>query len=84
MRATKYVQSHPAEHELNGLLQESRGLEAPYDGVTEIWWESADVLREAMGSPDGFTAMQELLEDESTFIDFERSRCFITEEQSIF
>lgn len=84
LRATKYVQSHTAEPELNALLQQSRGLEEPYDGVTEIWWESADVLREAMESPDGFSAMQQLLEDESTFIDFARSRCFMTEEHSIF
>jgi hypothetical protein len=84
LRAAKYVQSHTAEPELNALLQESRGLEEPYDGITELWWESAHVLREAMQSPDGLTAMQQLLEDESTFIDFARSRCFITEEHAIF
>lgn len=84
LRATKYVQSHAVEPELNVLLQQSRGLPEPYDGITEIWWESTDVLREAMETPDGAMAMQQLLEDESTFIDFERSRCFITEEHSIF
>jgi hypothetical protein len=84
LRAAKYVQSHSVEPEINDLLQQSRGLEEPYDGVTEIWWESVDVLREAIGSPDGARAMQQLLEDESTFIDFARSRCFITEEHSIF
>jgi hypothetical protein len=84
LHATKYVQSHAAEPELNVLLQQSRGLQEPYDGVTEIWWESADALREAVASPDGAAAMQQLLEDESTFIDFARSRCFITEEHSVF
>lgn len=84
LRAAKYVQSHAVEPELNALLQQSRGLPEPYDGITEIWWESADVLREAMQSPDGAKAMQDLLEDESNFIDFGRSRCFLTEEHSVF
>ena len=84
LRAAKYVQSHTVEPEINVLLQQSRNLEEPYDGVTEIWWESADVLREAMGTAEGGKAMEDLLADEATFIDFGRSRCFITEEHSIF
>ena len=84
LQATRYVQSHTIEPELNGLLQQSRGLEAPCDGVTEIWWESADVFRAAIQTAQGLKAMQELLEDESTFIDFEHSRLFITEEHAVF
>ena len=84
LRALKYVQSHSVEAELNELLRKSRGLEAPYDGITEIWWKSADDVRAALGTPEGVRAMQELLEDESTFIDFGRSRVFLTEEHQIF
>lgn len=84
LRALKYVQSHTVEPELNQLLRQSRGLEPPYDGITEVWWESADTLRAALSTPEGAQAMQELLEDESTFIDFARSRVFMTEEHPIF
>lgn len=84
LRAIKYVQSHAVEPELNNLLQQSRGLEPPYHGITEVWWESADDLRAALNTADGAKAMQELLEDESTFIDFAQSRVFITEEHPIF
>ncbi len=84
LRATKYLQSHTVEPQLNELLRQSRGLEAPYDGITEVWWDSADALRAALGTPEGLKAMQELLEDESTFIDFARSRVFLTEEHAIF
>lgn len=84
LRAVKYVQSHTVEPELNGLLQQSRGLQPPYDGITEVWWDSADALRAALGTPEGARAMRELLEDESTFIDFARSRVFMTEEHAIF
>jgi hypothetical protein len=84
LRAIKYVQSHAVEPELNDLLQQSRGLKAPYQGITEVWWESVDDLRAALNTADGARAMQELLEDESTFIDFAQSRVFITEEHRIF
>lgn len=82
--AIKYMQSHTVEPELNDLLQQSRGLKPPYHGITEVWWESTDDLRAALNTADGAKAMQELLEDESTFIDFAQSRLFITEEHSIF
>lgn len=84
LRATKYVQSHTVEPELNDVLQQSRGLSDPYAGITEVWWETAEEMRAAMGTPEGATAMQELLADESTFIDFTNSRVFITEEHPIF
>lgn len=84
LQAVKYVQSHAVEPALNDLLRQSRGLEAPYDGITEVWWDSADTLRAALATPEGVRAMQELLEDESTFIDFARSRVFLTEEHHIF
>jgi hypothetical protein len=36
-----------------------------------------------MEAPDGLKAMQELLDDESTFIDFGHSRLFFTEEHTV-
>jgi uncharacterized protein (TIGR02118 family) len=80
----KYIQSHTVEPELNDELRASRGLEPPYDGITEVWWESADSLRAALASAEGAKAMQELIEDESTFLDFTRCRVFMTEEHVIF
>lgn len=84
LRAVRYVQSHTVEPGLNDLLQASRGLEPPYDGITEVWWDSADTLRAALATPEGAKAMQDLLEDESRFIAFARSRVFMTEEHAIF
>jgi hypothetical protein len=84
IHAVKYVQSHTVEPELNALLQQSRGLAAPFDGITEVWWKDADSLRAALGSPEGQAAMGKLLEDESKFIDFAHSHVFMTEEHPIF
>ena len=84
LNALKYIQSHTVEPGLNGLLQASRGMQPPYDGITEVWWNSAEALKAAIDTPQGAQAMKDLLDDESTFIEFATSRLFITEEHAIF
>jgi hypothetical protein len=80
--AVRYVQSHTVMSDRNKALQESRGLEPPYDGITEVWYPSGG-SREA-SLEERAAAAQLLLEDESRFIDFSRSRVFMTEEHEIF
>ena len=82
--AFKYIQSHTCAPQLNQMLKDSRGLADAYDGITEVWWESEQSMAAALATNEGAAAMQMLLEDESTFIDFSRSRVFITEESTIF
>ena len=82
--ASRYVQSHTKLPELNQLMIESRGLKAPYDGVTEVWWDTMAALERGMSSPCGVEAQRKLIEDEARFIDFSRSRVFMTEEHEIF
>ena len=82
--ASRYVQSHTILPELNELMIESRGLKAPYDGVTEVWWETMSELEQGMSSARGVEAQAKLIADESRFIDFSRSRVFMTEEHQIF
>jgi uncharacterized protein (TIGR02118 family) len=82
--AVRYVQSHTAAPDLNELLRGSRGCEDPYDGITEVWWQSLADLEASMQTPESQEAQRSLLEDESTFIDFARSRVFMTEEHVIF
>jgi uncharacterized protein (TIGR02118 family) len=81
--AVRYVQSHTVAPELNAILRESRGSAEPYDGITEVWWESLDTLVASMGTPESQDAQRRLLEDESVFIDVARSAVFMTEEQAI-
>ena len=82
--ASRYVQSNTTLPELNALMIESRGLRAPYDGVTEVWWETMAALERGMSSPAGAEAQAKLIEDEARFIDFRHSRVFMTEEHQIF
>lgn len=82
--ACRYVQSHTTMPEMNTLFQKGRGLEGPYDGITEVWWESEESMITGSASPAGQAAAARLVEDESRFIDFSRSRVFMTTEHEIF
>jgi uncharacterized protein (TIGR02118 family) len=84
LRARRYVQSHTLATPANDALRASRGLAEPHDGITELWWESAEELAAATATPEGREAGARLLEDERRFIDFARSSLFVTEEHEIF
>jgi hypothetical protein len=71
----RYVQVHTLEHPINEGMNKARGgkMEAPYDGVAELWWENEEALMASLGSSEGETAGAELLKDEANFIDFANS-----------
>jgi uncharacterized protein (TIGR02118 family) len=79
----RYVQTHTLSHPLNAALQASRGGPEEYDGVAELWWDSADALAAATSTPEGQAAGAALLADERTFIDLDRSPLFVATERPI-
>ena len=83
-RARRYVQSHTIDTPINSLLAQSRGMDGPYDGITEIWWESLEDLAALLNSDEGRMVNQTLIEDEGRFVDLARSFIFLTEEHTIF
>lgn len=80
MGAKKYVQSHTIDTPLNEGLRSSRGMQAEYDGVAEVWFESEEQLIEAMSSAEGQKLSVALLEDEGNFVDHSKSSAFIVKE----
>jgi EthD domain len=82
--ASKYVQSHTILPDMNAAFQQSRGLAAGYDGITEVWFETEAAMAQALGSAEGTAAGLMLLDDESRFIDFAASCIFMTQEHNIF
>ena len=77
----RYVQSHTIDTPANDAVRASRGSGEPFDGITEVWFESIG------GGPSteaSVEAGKRLLQDESTFIDFAGSSVFYTEEHEIF
>ena len=84
IRAVRYVQSHTGMDDLNDAFIASRGLAPPYDGITELWWNNRADLEAGMTTPEGQAAAEALLQDEAEFIDFSKSRVFMTEEHEVF
>ena len=78
----RYVQSHTIPGAPSELLRASRGAKEPYDGITEVWFDSLDAVGAA--SEEGLVAARQLYEDEAEFIDFANSAVFLTEEHEIF
>lgn len=79
----RYVQSHSLPDAVNEGLRASRGTGPAYDGLTEVWFDDLASMG-GDGSEAALAASQQLLEDESEFIDFANSRVFLTEEHEIF
>lgn len=84
LKAKRYVQSHTLDHPLNAAAQQPRGTKPAYDGITEVWWDSADDLIAALSSPEGQKANMTLAEDEARFCDLPNCSVFFTEEHTIF
>jgi uncharacterized protein (TIGR02118 family) len=89
LRATKYIQSYTLNTSVNAEIVKSRGLDSPpYDGITEIWWESMEDFLAAVSTPEGQEAARQYITDpkvgEVNFVDFSQSRAFLTEEHTVF
>jgi uncharacterized protein (TIGR02118 family) len=83
LKIRRYVQTHTGEQPLNDALQTSRGGPDAYDGVAELWWDSAEALAAATATPEGQAAGAALLEDERRFIDLAGSPLFVAVERVI-
>ena len=84
LRARRYVQSHMFDSPLNAAAQQPRGTKAPYDGITEVWWDSREELIAALSTPEGMEANKLLAQDEGRFCDLPNCSVFFTEEFTIF
>lgn len=84
MKAKRYVQSHTLDIPANQLVQQIRGTKPPYDGITEIWWDSLEDLLIAAQSPEGQQANLLLTQDEAKFCDLPNCSVFFTEEYTVF
>lgn len=79
--ALRYVQVHTVDDPANAAMAEARGgMEPPYDGVAELWFESRDALAGVLETSEGQAAGAALLEDEGKFIDLPNSPLWIAVE----
>ena len=75
----RYVQVHTLDVPANEALRASRGAPPEYDGVAELWFDSAEISM----TPEAARAGAELLEDEKRFIDLENSPLWLSEEKPV-
>lgn len=84
LRIRRYVQSHTSNDPRVAAAFAGRGSEIePFDGVTEIWWDSIDDVIEAVSTADGRAASDALREDERNFIDLAQSPIFYASENIV-
>jgi uncharacterized protein (TIGR02118 family) len=84
LKAKRYVQSHTLDTPLNTAAQVPRATQPAYDGITEIWWDRAEDLIQALSTPEGQEINRRLTEDEARFCDLSNCSVFFTEEHTIF
>ena len=80
----RYVQCHTVPTSVDAAVRAGRDMpEDDFDGVAELWFESEEALIATFSDPEGARHGAILLEDESKFIDFARSRIFFGEENVV-
>jgi len=84
LRAKRYVQSHTLDTPLNQIARQIRGAQAPYDGVTELWFDKIEDLLAAAQTVEGQQANMALAQDEARFCDLPNCSVFFTEEHAVF
>jgi hypothetical protein len=65
--------------EINAMLMEERGSEEPYDGILEVWIESAADLQKLQNSEEGDQVLKDMETYQKQFVDFTTSKRFFTE-----
>lgn len=84
LRAKRYVQSHTLDLPMNQVAQQIRSSQPPYDGITELWWDSIEDLLAAAQTPEGQQANLTLAQDEARFCDLPNCSVFFTDEHTVF
>jgi len=80
LRMLRYVQVHTIDDPLNEMLRASRGEIEPYDGMEPLWWKDRKALETALAKPYGRRALEELIADERSFVDHQRSSLWLAKE----
>lgn len=81
----RYIQHHTMlDNTINDGMREVRGGPEGYDGVAELWWDSAEDLAAGYSTPEGRKVAEILLEDEKKFIDLSQSPLWFGEEHVVF
>lgn len=81
----KYIQTVPfANSAAQSALQQTRNSSlVDFDGCAELWWDNLESHLAARKTEEGLIALQELIDDERKFVDFEHSQLWYGEERFV-
>lgn len=83
----RYIQQHTTDSAIAAANNEGRGIPygdgVDFDGVAELWFDSEEAVAAAVSTEEGQRHAHILFEDEKNFIDFARSRAFITQANEV-
>lgn len=80
LRLAGYVQTSPIENAYSSRVERPGVLDAPFDGIAELYWANEQDMRHGFDSAEGLTLQRELARDEANFIDHARSARWIATE----
>lgn len=80
LRLAGYVQTSPVENAWSARVERPGVLEAPFDGIAELYWASEQDMRHGFEAAEALTLQRELAQDEANFIDHARSARWIATE----
>ncbi len=81
LNTLRYVQVHTLDDPAHAAMAKARGgMEEPYDGVAEMWFENREALVASTETKEGRRAGAILIEDEARFIDLANSPVWLAHE----
>lgn len=81
----RYIQTVPfADSAAQHALQQTRNSSpVDFDGCAELWWDNLESHLTARETVEGLSALWELIDDESKFVDLEKSQLWYGEERCV-
>ena len=80
-QAEHYAKNLTLKVEMGQKLISDRGMNEPYDGIIEYYWDNAQQLSALYESPEAQTLAGQIRKYQGEFIDLARSTAFFTEDQ---
>lgn len=80
LRLAGYVQTAPLAHKYAPRVERPHVLEAPFDGVAELYWANEDDMTHAFEDEHARQVQKLLADDEKNFIDHKHSSRWIARE----
>jgi len=80
LRLAAYVQTSPVTSAYSARVERAGVLDAPFDGIAELYWANEQDMRHAFESAEALCLQRRLAEDEVNFVDPARSARWIATE----